>query len=210
MRSSSTPTPETSSLAHRIRSLTAAQRQLLEERLGDLEVSLAFFDQQQESRLQPRNEIESQLADIWQQVLGLDAVGVEDNFFDLGGDSILSIRIVAKAHRQGLKLTSKQLFEHPTIAELAQRVELVPVAAPGAGSSGPQRDVAKLPARQLAPEDFPEAELSRDDLNRILDKIQSRQQSRHDVRKLVIFGSDRGDGVQVLQVPSAAALSSAG
>ncbi|SFJ64597.1 non-ribosomal peptide synthetase [Thermoflavimicrobium dichotomicum] len=70
----------------------------------------------------PRNEVEQKLAEIWQQVLRIQRVGIHDNFFALGGDSILSIQIVAKANQQGLCLTPKQLFERQTIAELAQAV----------------------------------------------------------------------------------------
>jgi amino acid adenylation domain-containing protein/non-ribosomal peptide synthase protein (TIGR01720 family) len=67
----------------------------------------------------PRTHREKLLAGIWAEVLGARRVGIRDNFFELGGDSILSIHIVAKAHQQGLKLTPKQLFEHPTLAGLA-------------------------------------------------------------------------------------------
>ncbi|MGQ7174137.1 phosphopantetheine-binding protein, partial [Escherichia sp. R-CC3] len=47
-------------------------------------------------------------------------IGTNDNFFEIGGDSILSIQIVARAKQAGLQLTPKQIFEHQTIAELAQ------------------------------------------------------------------------------------------
>ncbi|HWM91382.1 MAG TPA: amino acid adenylation domain-containing protein [Thermoanaerobaculia bacterium] len=67
----------------------------------------------------PRNEREEVLAGIWREVLGLDQVGVHDNFFRLGGDSILSIQVVARARRAGLLLTTRQFFEHQTIAGLA-------------------------------------------------------------------------------------------
>jgi hypothetical protein len=52
-------------------------------------------------------------------VLKVDPVGVNDNFFDLGGDSILGTLILARAARAGLKLSPSQLFEYQTIAELA-------------------------------------------------------------------------------------------
>ncbi|HWF88403.1 MAG TPA: amino acid adenylation domain-containing protein, partial [Pyrinomonadaceae bacterium] len=67
----------------------------------------------------PRTDAEKLLAQIWSDVLGVERVGVHDNFFDLGGDSILSIQIVARANKAGLKLTPRQLFQHQTIAELA-------------------------------------------------------------------------------------------
>lgn len=67
----------------------------------------------------PRNANEQVLAEIWTQVLGIEQVGVQDNFFELGGDSLMSIRVVAKANKAGLSITTKQLFQHQTIAELA-------------------------------------------------------------------------------------------
>lgn len=68
----------------------------------------------------PRNSNEQILATIWKQVLGIKKVGIYDNFFEIGGDSILSIQIISQASQLGLKLTPKQMFECPTIAELAQ------------------------------------------------------------------------------------------
>jgi len=59
------------------------------------------------------------LAQIWQEVLGLPRVGVHDNFFRLGGDSILSIQVVARANQAGFSLSAKQIFQCQTIAELA-------------------------------------------------------------------------------------------
>lgn len=67
----------------------------------------------------PRNEIEQVLADVWASVLDVADVGIHDNFFEIGGDSIRGIQVVARARDRGLRLTPKQLFEHQTIAELA-------------------------------------------------------------------------------------------
>ena len=67
----------------------------------------------------PRTPVETKLVNIWSQVLGVEQVGIYDNFFELGGDSILTIQIIARASQAGLQLTSKQLFEHQNIAELA-------------------------------------------------------------------------------------------
>ncbi|WP_312877594.1 non-ribosomal peptide synthetase [Lentzea indica] len=66
----------------------------------------------------PRTDAERRLAEIWAGVLGIEQVGVHDNFFALGGDSILSIQVVSRARQAGLKLTSKDIFLHQTIAEL--------------------------------------------------------------------------------------------
>jgi aryl carrier-like protein len=67
----------------------------------------------------PRTVVEETLASIWTEALGLERVGVYDNFFSLGGDSILSIQVVTRARQAGLQLTTKQLFQHQTIAQLA-------------------------------------------------------------------------------------------
>jgi amino acid adenylation domain-containing protein/non-ribosomal peptide synthase protein (TIGR01720 family) len=67
----------------------------------------------------PRSPVEVQLAQIWAQVLGVAQVGVHDNFFECGGDSISSIQVVTRAREAGIRLTPKQLFEYQTIAELA-------------------------------------------------------------------------------------------
>jgi amino acid adenylation domain-containing protein/non-ribosomal peptide synthase protein (TIGR01720 family) len=73
-----------------------------------------------EELLAPRTPAEQALAHIWQEVLGVGSIGVDENFFELGGDSILSLQIVARANRIGLRLTPKLLFKHQTIAELAE------------------------------------------------------------------------------------------
>jgi non-ribosomal peptide synthetase component F/aryl carrier-like protein len=63
---------------------------------------------------------EQALAEIWCEVLGLEQVGVHDNFFHLGGDSIRSIQVRARAQKLGLEFSIVELFEHQTIQELAQ------------------------------------------------------------------------------------------
>ncbi len=74
----------------------------------------------------PRTPPETALAAIWCQILGLDQVGVHDNFFAVGGDSILCIQVVARARQAGLHLTPKQVFQHQTIAELAAVTSATP------------------------------------------------------------------------------------
>ncbi|HVG58805.1 MAG TPA: amino acid adenylation domain-containing protein, partial [Hyalangium sp.] len=67
----------------------------------------------------PRNPTEQHLADIWAGLLGVSRIGIHDNFFDMGGDSIISIQVIARARQVGIHLTPKQLFQHQTIAGLA-------------------------------------------------------------------------------------------
>ncbi|MFD1832036.1 non-ribosomal peptide synthase/polyketide synthase [Streptomyces desertarenae] len=83
----------------------------------------------------PRPGTEETLAAVWAEVLGVERVGARDNFFALGGDSILSIQIVSRARRAGLALTTKDVFRHQTVAELALHVTEAdprPAAADGA------------------------------------------------------------------------------
>lgn len=67
---------------------------------------------------EPSSEVEQQLVSIWEEVLNFSPISVNDNFFEIGGDSILSIQIVAKARQAGIELTTNQLFENQTIKEL--------------------------------------------------------------------------------------------
>ncbi|PAC76391.1 non-ribosomal peptide synthetase, partial [Bacillus velezensis] len=71
----------------------------------------------------PETEMETLLSDIWQEVLGLDQIGVSDNFFTLGGDSIKGIQMASRLNQHGYKLEMKDLFQHPTIEELVSYVE---------------------------------------------------------------------------------------
>jgi hypothetical protein len=66
----------------------------------------------------PRNPTEEKLAEIWAEVLGRDRVGIEDNIFEIGGDSLLIFRIAARASEAGLPISIRQFFLHRTIAEV--------------------------------------------------------------------------------------------
>jgi amino acid adenylation domain-containing protein len=67
----------------------------------------------------PRTPTEGTLAGIWQGFLGVERVGVHDNFFDLGGDSLLALRTIMRANRDGVSLPSNSIFRFQTVAELA-------------------------------------------------------------------------------------------
>jgi amino acid adenylation domain-containing protein/non-ribosomal peptide synthase protein (TIGR01720 family) len=87
------------------------------------------------SIVSPSTDVERALCAVWADVLQQPVVGVTDNFFRLGGDSIRSLQVIARLRERGLAITPKQLFEHQTVAELAPhatpldaRVELPPLA----------------------------------------------------------------------------------
>ncbi|SEN19184.1 amino acid adenylation domain-containing protein, partial [Stigmatella aurantiaca] len=116
-------------------------------------------DGRREGFVEPRTEVERKLAEVWASVLKQPRVGVHDNFFELGGDSISSMQIVARAHQVGLKVTSKQLFQHQTIAELGTVV----VDASGMHAQGVVQNLEPLKAST-----FPLARLDPATLERVL------------------------------------------
>jgi amino acid adenylation domain-containing protein len=80
--------------------------------------------QAESSYIDPRNELERQLARIWSEVLRVERVGVHDNFFDLGGHSLLATQVLSRVRQElGVELELRALFEATTVAELASAVE---------------------------------------------------------------------------------------
>jgi hypothetical protein len=95
----------------------------------------------------PRTPHERTLAEIWKRVLRLDRVSVEDDIFELGGDSILIFQITSRANQAGLDLAPAQVFRHRTIAELASRLD-------AAGDSEELRGAASSPITRVNRELF--------------------------------------------------------
>ncbi|HEX6184596.1 MAG TPA: amino acid adenylation domain-containing protein [Pyrinomonadaceae bacterium] len=77
-----------------------------------------------ESYAPPRTPVEEVLAGVWSEVLGVERVGIDDNYFALGGDSIRSIHLRSLARARGLDVTLQQVFQHQTIRDLARVARL--------------------------------------------------------------------------------------
>jgi hypothetical protein len=77
----------------------------------------------EKSYVAPKTEIEKQLADIWRKVLHLDCVGMDDDIFNLGGDSLLIFQIATRAVQAGIRITPRQIFQHRTISGLAMSLQ---------------------------------------------------------------------------------------
>ncbi len=88
----------------------------------------------------PQTQAERTLATIWAELLKLEKVSVNDNFFQLGGDSILAIQLISKSNRAGMKLAPNQLFLHQTIAELALQAGAAMISTPVAASAPKQNE----------------------------------------------------------------------
>nr|WP_277714046.1 non-ribosomal peptide synthase/polyketide synthase [Paenibacillus mucilaginosus] len=71
----------------------------------------------------PRNSAEEMLAGVWQAVLGVREIGIQDSFFELGGDSIKSLQVSSRVLQAGYRLEMKDLFQYPTIAQLSGRLK---------------------------------------------------------------------------------------
>ncbi|MGW4551930.1 amino acid adenylation domain-containing protein, partial [Streptomyces violaceorubidus] len=93
----------------------------------------------------PRTAREETLARLFAEVLGVPEVGVDDGFFDLGGDSIMSIQLVSRARKAGLVLTPKDVFERRTVASLAE----VTGGGGGAAAEEPGEGTGTLPATPI-------------------------------------------------------------
>ncbi|MFJ2529352.1 non-ribosomal peptide synthase/polyketide synthase [Pseudomonas helmanticensis] len=120
------------------------------KRLPALELTAA------QQHVEPVNATEQALVDIWKDVLGLAQVSTSDSFFALGGDSIISIQVVSRARQQGLELSPKDLFQHPTIGQLAQRV--------GVSSDAPVATLVDMPLHGLSEAQVAELPLAQDQL----------------------------------------------
>lgn len=97
------------------------------KRLPDL---LGRMSDPSDEHIEVRNEEEEVLAGIWADVLGRPNVGVSDDFFELGGDSIRSIQVVARARERGINISLAQLFKCRTVGELIRAAKLVEAVDP--------------------------------------------------------------------------------
>ena len=71
----------------------------------------------------PRNNTEERIVLIWKEVLMIEEIGIDDNFFDLGGDSIKAIQISSKLHTIGYKITVKSIFKYPVFKDLCKNIQ---------------------------------------------------------------------------------------
>ncbi|MBG0824954.1 SDR family NAD(P)-dependent oxidoreductase [Planomonospora sp. ID91781] len=101
-----------------------------------------------DERAAPRNELEATIARVWSDGLGVPGVGVDDDFFELGGNSLIAVQLVSALRKAvGVKLPMRSLFEAPTVAELAVVVERLRAAGGDAGQSRPATTIPKLDRR---------------------------------------------------------------
>ena len=88
-----------------------------------------------ESVVLPNNDAQQVLATIWKELLHTDLISIHDNFFEIGGDSIISIQVVSRARESGLNIQPQDIAKHPTIAELAANAVTSEATAPKVGAT---------------------------------------------------------------------------
>lgn len=98
--------------------------------------------------VEPRNVVEKTLCQILESVLEQERVGIDDNLFDIGVDSIIAMRVVAEAQNQSLQVSIKDIYEHPTVRQLSALEELFKVESPDESTEVTlltEADVERLP-----------------------------------------------------------------
>jgi len=115
-----TPEPLAELLAT-VRAPAAAPAELAEPTFGGADLQPRLLEA---AYVPPRTGLEAALAAIWSDVLGIGQIGVTDHFFELGGNSLLGIQLVAAVRKtMGTKLPMRTLFDLPTIAQIAAWIE---------------------------------------------------------------------------------------
>jgi amino acid adenylation domain-containing protein len=104
---------------------------------------------QEQAYIPPRNLLEKSLARLWEEILGIQDIGIEDNFFAFGGHSLLAARLVLKIRDElDIELGLRQVFETPTIAGLAEAIQKGRRSAPISDSLD---GIKAVPNRNVAP-----------------------------------------------------------
>ncbi|MBD3011049.1 amino acid adenylation domain-containing protein, partial [Streptomyces sp. 5-10] len=163
----------------------------------------------------PRTPVEEALCAVFAEVLRLPSVGIDDSFFELGGDSIMSMQLVARARAAGLVLAVNDVFEHKTVAGLAAAAEVLDNAASRepdnpVGEFAPTPIMHWLRERGGAIDSFSQPMLVRTPAGLDLPTLTTALQAlhdRHDVLRARLGGDDEGGWR--LSVPPAGAVSSA-
>jgi len=122
----------------------------------DLPKGQSFERSDLEGFVAPQGRVETALAQMWSTLLGVSPVGVEDSFFDLGGHSLIAVRLFASVKREfGVEFPISVLFEAPTIAQIAARIS--DQTGEIASADAPQAEAAKpgfvhlVPLNSVAP-----------------------------------------------------------
>ncbi|PGV54250.1 non-ribosomal peptide synthetase [Bacillus cereus] len=122
--------------------------------------------QKNEVFIAPKTEMEKILTNVWQEVLKVDRIGVNDHFFALGGDSIKAIQVSVRLYRQGFELEPKNLFSFPVLGDMVQFVKKLDHLL-----SSQTNDVKKLNENKVTLLKVKDKQLNQHTLTKIQEKI---------------------------------------
>ena len=109
----------------------------------------------EEDYIAPRNADEESLCTIVAEILGLEKVGIDDNFFEIGGDSILALQVIAKAKKAGFAVSARELYEFATVRYLATKKATVTISSNF--DKTPAINLISAADKQLLPQDAEDA-----------------------------------------------------
>jgi amino acid adenylation domain-containing protein len=133
----------------------------------------------------PEGEAETAIAEVWQELLGVERVGRNDHFFELGGHSLLALTMIQRLRKRGLKVGIQVLFNKPRLSELAAEVK--PVAAAGAAPAAAKpQPPAGIPAGTTAitPAMLPLLEVEQAEIDRIVAEVEGGAANVQDIYPL--------------------------
>jgi amino acid adenylation domain-containing protein len=116
----------------------------------------------------PQDEVESAIAHIWQDLLGVERVGRHDHFFELGGHSLKLISLVEKMRQAGLRLDARDVFKAPTLSAMSKRVRKSDGAS---GETGAPPNLIPIDCETVTPEMLTLARLTQQEIDRIASDV---------------------------------------
>ncbi|HKV09854.1 MAG TPA: phosphopantetheine-binding protein [Thermoanaerobaculia bacterium] len=103
-----------------------------------------------ETYVAPQSELEERIAAVWREIFGLEQVGVHDNFFDLGGNSLLIVKLHSRLQKAlGRDFPLVDLFKHPTVAALARSLGAVRTEKPSLDRARARTETRRESMKQL-------------------------------------------------------------
>lgn len=138
--------------------------------------------QVQSEYVAPRTDTESMLCAIWQDVLGVERIGVTDNFFELGGHSLLMVQVISELQQRGIELSVQDLFAATTLAELAQSIDSE-VDTPVVSFTAPD-NLIPTDCNYITPDMLPMVVLSAGEIEEITNQIPGGASNIQDVYPL--------------------------
>jgi len=131
--SSKSSATSTGATAEADRLTRIAQLQTSEKILNSIRARKIPRPETAQDYVKPQKELEKMLAVIWSDCLSIEPIGLQDNFLDFGGTSLIATRILARIHSEcGVKLGLSEVFEYPTVQQIAAHISALTVHAPGA------------------------------------------------------------------------------